>query len=95
MRALGWLAKGLLFLILFGFALKNTGPVDLRFFLGHSWRAPLSLLLFLFFAAGAALGVGATLGMAYRQRRELERLKAQAAPPASGSGTAVTGARAP
>lgn len=77
MRALGWLAKGLLFLILFGFALKNTGPVELRFFLGHAWHAPLSLLLFVFFTAGAVLGVAAALGIAYRQRRELEQLRAQ------------------
>lgn len=92
MRALGWLAKGLLFLILFGFALKNTGPVELRFFLGHSWRAPLSLLLFVFFALGAALGVAAALGLAYRQRRELERLRVHA----DAQGTAVTaGPRAP
>lgn len=76
MRALGWLAKGLLFLILFGFALKNTAPVELRFFLGHAWHAPLSLLLFSFFSAGAALGITAVLGIAYRQRRALERARA-------------------
>jgi len=77
MRALGWLAKGLLFLILFGFALKNTAPVELRFFLDHSWRAPLSLLLFVFFSAGAALGVAAALSVAYRQRKQIERLRTQ------------------
>ena len=80
MRALGWLAKGLLFLILFGFALKNTGPVELRFFLGHARLAPLSLLLFVFFTAGAVLGVAAAFGVAYRQRRELQQLRAQAEP---------------
>jgi uncharacterized integral membrane protein len=92
MRALGWLAKGLLFLILFGFALKNTAPVELRFFLGQSWRAPLSLLLFVFFSAGAALGVAAALSVAYRQRKELARLRAEAAdPPVPSTGVSGPG----
>jgi uncharacterized integral membrane protein len=72
MRYLGWLFKLLLFVILLGFALKNTAPVEVRFFLGQSWHAPLSLVLFLFFAAGAALGVGAALSAAFRRRRELD-----------------------
>jgi len=94
MRALGWLAKGLLFLILFGFALKNTAPVELRFFLGQSWRAPLSLLLFVFFSAGAALGVAAALSVAYRQRKELERLRADS-PVAQAPSAGVSGPRTP
>jgi uncharacterized integral membrane protein len=75
MRFLGWIVKLLLFLVLLGFALKNTAPVEVRFFLSQSWQAPLSLVLFLFFAAGAALGVAAALSIAYRQRRELEALR--------------------
>lgn len=75
MRALAWLARLLAFLLLFGFALKNTAPVELRFFLGKSWHIPLSLVLFLFFAAGAALGIAATFGMSYRSRRELEAMR--------------------
>jgi lipopolysaccharide assembly protein A len=75
MRYLNWIVKLLLFLVLLGFALKNTAPVEVRFFLAQSWRAPLSLVLFLFFAAGAALGVAAALSVAYRQRRELEALR--------------------
>jgi uncharacterized integral membrane protein len=75
MRYLGWIVKLLLFLVLLGFALKNTAPVEVRFFLSQSWQAPLSLVLFLFFAAGAAAGVAAALGVACRQRRELEALR--------------------
>jgi uncharacterized integral membrane protein len=75
MRYLGWIVRLLLFLVLLGFALKNTAPVEVRFFLSKSWQAPLSLVLFLFFAAGAVLGVAAALGIAYRQRRELEALR--------------------
>ena len=88
MRYLSWILKLLLFLVLLGFALKNTAPVDVRFFLGQAWQAPLSLVLFLFFAAGAALGVAAALSVAYRQRRELEALRRPARPsrqPDSGS----------
>jgi uncharacterized integral membrane protein len=81
MRYLGWIVRLLLFLVLLGFALKNTAPVDVRFFLSKSWQAPLSLVLFLFFAAGAALGVAAALGIAYRQRRELEALRQGGTPP--------------
>ncbi len=75
MRALSWILKLLLFLLLLGFALKNTTPVEVRFFLGQVWQAPLSLVIFLSFVAGAVLGVAAALGLAYRQRRELRRLR--------------------
>jgi lipopolysaccharide assembly protein A len=80
MRYLGWIVRLMLFLVLLGFALKNTAPVEVRFFLARSWQAPLSLVLFLFFAAGAAMGVAAALSIAYRQRRELEALR-RARPP--------------
>ena len=62
----------MLFLLLLGFALKNTEPVALRYLLGYEWRAPLSLILLLFFGAGAALGVAAVFGVAWRLRRELD-----------------------
>ncbi len=75
MRALSWILKLLLFLLLLGFALKNTAPVEVRFFLGQVWQAPLSLVLFLAFVAGAVVGVAAALSLAYRQRRELRRLR--------------------
>jgi uncharacterized integral membrane protein len=69
------LALVLLFLLLLGFALKNTELVAVRYFLGREWRAPLSLVLLVFFGAGAVLGVLASLSVAYRQRRELVRLR--------------------
>ena len=75
MRYLGWIAKFMLFLLLLGFALKNTDAVIVHYFLGLEWRAPLSLVLFLFFSAGAALGVAAALIMTYRRRRQLASLR--------------------
>jgi len=65
----------LLFILLLVFAAKNTEPVALRFYFDLVWQAPLVLLLFAFFAAGALLGVVAVLGTLLRQRREILRLR--------------------
>ncbi|WP_293778120.1 lipopolysaccharide assembly protein LapA domain-containing protein, partial [uncultured Oxalicibacterium sp.] len=46
----------ILFIVFFGFALKNTQEVALQFFMGYELRGPLVLLLLGFFACGAALG---------------------------------------
>jgi uncharacterized integral membrane protein len=75
MRYLRWILWILLFVLLFGFALKNTDAVVVRYFLGWEWRPPLSLALFVFFAAGAVLGVLAGTVALYRQRRELIELR--------------------
>ena len=75
MRFLLWILRILLFVLLLGFAIKNTDPVAVRYFLGWEWRAPLSLVLFLFFVAGAALGVMGAGGWLYRHRREILQLK--------------------
>jgi len=64
-----------IFLLLFGFAVKNTDVVAMRYFLGLEWHAPLVLMLLLFFAGGAALGVAASLMIIVRQRREILGLK--------------------
>jgi putative membrane protein len=63
----------LLFLVFFGFALKNTQEVVLNFFWGYEWSGPLVLLLLGFFTAGAVLGILAMLPMLLRNRRELSR----------------------
>jgi uncharacterized integral membrane protein len=84
MRYLSWIAKLLLFLLLLGFALKNTEPVAVRYFLGQEWRAPLSLVLLLFFGAGAALGVAAVFGVAWRLRRELDAQRRGTGEPTKG-----------
>ncbi len=68
----------LVFLLLLAFAAKNVQPVALRFYFDLVWQAPLVLLLFAFFAAGALLGLLAALGSLLRQRREISRLKREA-----------------
>jgi lipopolysaccharide assembly protein A len=74
MRVLAWILRIVLFLALFLFALKNTDTVSLRLYFDQVWQAPLVLVLLVFFAAGAVLGVLATLATVFRQRREIARL---------------------
>ncbi len=75
MRYLNWLLRAILFLILFGFAVKNDQPVVLRYFFGYEWQAPLVLILLLFFAVGTGVGALSVLGNIFRQRREIAMLK--------------------
>lgn len=75
MRHLAWFFRILVFLLLLGFALKNTDVVTVRYFYGYEWQAPLVLVLLVFFGAGVAAGVAACLGAIFRQRREISGLK--------------------
>lgn len=77
MRVIGWILKALLFAALFGFALKNTGAVTVRYYFGIEWQAPLVVVLLAVFAVGAGAGILATLGYFIRQRREIARLRKQ------------------
>jgi uncharacterized integral membrane protein len=65
----------LLFVVFFGFALKNTQEVALRFFSDYEIRGPLVLLLLAFFGGGATLGILAMLPTVFRYRRDLNRQK--------------------
>ncbi|HQT26907.1 MAG TPA: LapA family protein [Burkholderiales bacterium] len=75
MRYLLWILRLTLFLLLFGFALKNNEPTALRYYLGYQWQAPLSLLLLVFFTLGVGTGLMASLATIFRQRREISQLK--------------------
>lgn len=75
MRYFAWLLKAALFMLLLGFAVKNSEVVTLHYYLGYQWQAPLVLVMLLFFALGAAVGVVASLGFLFRQRRELLALR--------------------
>ncbi|MCX7138587.1 MAG: LapA family protein [Proteobacteria bacterium] len=63
------------FLVLLGFAVKNTEGVVVHYFLGLEWQAPLVFVLLVFFAAGVVLGLTASLAILVRQRREILGLK--------------------
>ena len=74
MKLVVWLLRVLVFVALFGLAIKNSEPVDLRFFLDGVWQAPLSLIILGAFFAGAVVGLTATVVTLVRQGRELRHL---------------------
>ena len=77
MRILVWLLRIIIFIALFGLAIKNSGAVDLRLYFGNIWQAPLSLVILGCFAGGAVVGVTAGFATMIRQRREISRLQDQ------------------
>ena len=86
----------ILFVLFFGFALKNTKEVELVFFLGYELRGPLVLMLLAFFVAGAALGILAVTPTVFRHRREASQHKntIQALQSVAGTGAAQPAADA-
>lgn len=79
MRTLVWIVRGFIFLFLFAFAIKNTDPVSLQFFLDTAWQAPLVIVVLAFFAAGAFFGALSLFGTLFGLRRELARLRRELA----------------
>jgi lipopolysaccharide assembly protein A len=75
MRYLRWAVLAVLFVFFVAFAGNNTDLVTVRYFLGWEWRAPLVLVLLVFFVAGAFLGVLAGAAWLYRHRREVVQLR--------------------
>lgn len=64
-----------LFLAALGFAVKNSEPVTLQYYLGMVWQAPLVVVLFVAFIIGVVAGAAASFSYLYRQRREILSLK--------------------
>jgi uncharacterized integral membrane protein len=79
MRVLVWFIRLVLFILLFGFAVKNDHRVDLHFFLENKWHFPLVFIILVAFAVGALMGVTATVTSLLRQRHEIFRLRRQLA----------------
>ncbi|OWW18730.1 LapA family protein [Noviherbaspirillum denitrificans] len=75
MKILFRIVAAILFIVFFGFALKNTQEAALRFFFDYEIRGPLVLLLLSFFIGGAALGILAMIPTLFRYRREVVRHK--------------------
>ena len=75
MRIITWAILLALFVVLLAFAAKNSELVTLRFYFGLEWKQPLILLLLAFFVGGVVLGLLATFGTWYAQRREIARLQ--------------------
>ena len=72
-RYLGLLFKLLVFLLVLGFALKNSHTVIFYSYLDTVWQAPLIVMLGLAFVLGALTGVLALLPTLFRLRRENAR----------------------
>ncbi|MDD5241958.1 MAG: LapA family protein [Sulfuricella sp.] len=75
MRYLSWLSGLVLFLLALGFAVKNSDIIAVHYYQGYQWQAPLALVILVFFCAGVAVGIAASLGFLFRQRREILSLK--------------------
>jgi putative membrane protein len=79
MRALVWLLRAALFVLLFAFALNNQHETHVNGFFGREWRGPMVFVVLAAFGLGAAVGVLAMLPGWWRQRRAAQL--AEAAPP--------------
>jgi putative membrane protein len=80
MRIVTWAIWLIVFLLLVAFAAKNVEPVTLRFYFDFTLKAPLIVLLFGFFVAGALFGVFALLATVLRQRRQIAVLRKKVPP---------------
>ena len=69
-RYLGLASKLLVFLLVLGFALKNSHAAIFYSYLGYVWQAPLIVMLGLAFLLGALTAVLALLPTLFRMRRE-------------------------
>lgn len=81
MTFLTWAIRLIIFSFLVLFAIQNTEPVSLHLLLDQVWQAPLVIVLLGFFSGGAMLGVLSVVGVIFRQRREISRLKRELAKP--------------
>jgi uncharacterized integral membrane protein len=69
-KLLVWLLRIVVFIGLFGLAIKNSGPMELRFFLDQAWTAPISVVILAVFAIGVAVGLTAALGVFLHPHRK-------------------------
>jgi uncharacterized integral membrane protein len=73
LKLLVWLLRIVVFVGLFGLAIKNSGPMELRFFLDQAWTAPISVVILAAFAIGVVVGLTAALGVFLRKQRPTDR----------------------
>ena len=104
MRLFNWIWRSALFFVLFAFALNNQHAVDIRWFFGHQWRAPVVFVVLIVFMLGCATGVLAMLPSWWRHRRKARQREMLLAEPlqtpastgsTAGQSGAVDGASVP
>lgn len=78
MKYLIWIIRFIVFIALFGLAVKNSATIELRFYFDRHIDAPLSLVVLGIFTLGVAVGISAALTTLLRQRRELGRMRRHA-----------------
>ncbi|MEO7954532.1 MAG: LapA family protein [Polaromonas sp.] len=69
MKYLMWLLKAAIFFTLFAFALNNQQAVEVHFFFGTLWQAPLVLVVLTAFAGGLALGIFVMMPRWWKKRK--------------------------
>ncbi len=91
MQLFTWLVRAILLFVLFAFAMNNQHEVELRWFFGLSWRAPMVIVVLCAMALGFVLGVLGMLPSWWSQRRRasraVRRLDAPATNPTPASAT--------
>jgi lipopolysaccharide assembly protein A len=93
MRALNWLWRGFLFFVLFAFALNNQHLVDVRWFFGYHWQAPMVFVVLGVFALGCVFGVMAMVPSWWRHRRDARKRLHLIAEPAANTAQQVPASR--
>lgn len=82
-----YLVLGLfVFILLLGFVMKNAQLVELHYYLGYVWRAPLSLMILATFSIGALVGMMTCISPLIRLRRKLLALQRELKTRNSGTG---------
>lgn len=75
MRIITWIIRLAIFLVLFGFAVKNDHLVTVNFYVETQWQAPLVVVILIAFAIGGLIGFFASFGARMRRRREIAHLR--------------------
>lgn len=75
MQYLMLIFKLALFLLILSFAIVNTDPVTVRYYLGYRWEAPLVVVLLVAVCAGTLVGLLTGLFQTLRLRRQIAALK--------------------
>ena len=95
MRLFTWLIRAFIFFTLFAFALNNQQPVNVRWFFGLNWQAPLVIVVLLFFGLGCAVGVLAMVPAWWRNRQAARRAPLAQTPPAAADSGPASAPRHP
>jgi putative membrane protein len=83
MRVLTWLLRGVVFFVLFAFALNNMHLVEVQWFWGYKSQAPMVFIVLAVFGLGCVIGVLAMVPSWWRHRRDArQRLRLMPEAPA-------------